>query len=1302
VSPGEYPPQGFISIGDGAPPYNSTPFTGLADELALYSRTLTQQEIRWIYLAGANGKLPTPVLAPLPRVQAFGFWDGFNLLNWDTVPPLYTGDHAAFALFSQGTGLSYQWLKDEEPLGGASQPDLVKSSVTLADPGFYTVKVTGSGRTIESPWAYLPVREMPEIPADEPHDQLVTAGQTASFSVNATGPDPLTYQWYYIDQSLNWFPIAGATSPTLILTDVHEPDDGFYVVEVADQWGDTAQSRGATLTTTPDIAPSITVQPQPQTVLSGGNTAFTVTATGTPPFTYQWQFNDSDISGATSSALTLASVQSSQAGNYRVIVQNTAGSATSDEAVLAIAQSTNPIIMMQPRSYTVIVGTDVPLKVTALSAPPTTYQWRKNGTDIPGATGSVLLLQNVIPSDGATYQVLVQNNYGPTLSGNAVLTVTQVPLPPVVITPDHSATLPATVKLSVPGYPNATIYYTLDGTTPTTSSSTYSAASPPTITTRKTIAAFATQQYYVNSGFSATVMGDAHSPTAAADIFQVQQDAPATQLDVIANDTDPDGDPLTISGVVQPTHGTVTFTIGTAGLTYQPAAGFFGIDAFSYTITDGNGGAATATATVFVMKQDNAAPNPPTRSIVLGVNVLAGQTDIRSGSSDPDGDIVSIYCATPPKIGSLAIGEGLGTLSYARDAGTYVSQLVTCTLTDGNGGCAGSGVFIANLDSDSDGMPDEWELAHNLDPNDATDASADPDGDGIPNLSEFQLGTDPNTPDNPITLTILNNPSILSGDQPIQVTVTGNLKVDATTLELDSGTTMCPLLYTDPTDTTILHLNTRQLGNGAHTIQAAVSIATGDSQMFRVFSAPQPVNIFNEISFAPVVDNLNVTRMDGWDQSFEYGPLKIDALAQRSPSSGAEPVDYQIQIFSGSDPATPIKTISGHSADGLIHEEWNLVDNGGQSRADDVFLSQITAAWGGPSPHAASTSTPGSAKKDPDWPLIGGWVVAYQNVAWGTSRSKNQCYKKLERMAGMLEQRHIEMTSEGYKDQELLYPIYGTQSTDRQQFHPMFLNFNDEVIDYIIQNRRLPGPPPAQNKAFQARREGQWANLKNALGDRNVRNFWLMAHGNPTPKMGADVEGTDGSPRSAAGWYTGSKSYLEASDVARILGNGTETVPNPDGSKTTIPKLKHPFRFVFMHGCLSAVAGTTPNWQSAFGIDQVYHEDPTAYQNSAKTSFVKRPSTFLGWDFSPPLTHKAGLMDPGPETFGAKLVDYWVSSGFGGKSIATAVQQAFDDAQSAGGDWATICRPHLIKSGYGGLHFDEANQNDMNDPQCPD
>ncbi|MDB6018213.1 MAG: hypothetical protein JWR19_2702 [Pedosphaera sp.] len=82
--------------------------------------------------------------------------------------------------------------------------------------------------------------------------------------------------------------------------------------------------------------PVITGQPQNQTVSAGGGAAFSVTAAGSPPLSYQWRFNGTNISGATASSYSIGNVQTTNAGNYSVVVSNTVGSVTSSNATLTV------------------------------------------------------------------------------------------------------------------------------------------------------------------------------------------------------------------------------------------------------------------------------------------------------------------------------------------------------------------------------------------------------------------------------------------------------------------------------------------------------------------------------------------------------------------------------------------------------------------------------------------------------------------------------------------------------------------------------------------------------------------------------------------------------------------------------------------------------------------------------------------------------------------------------------------------------------------------------------------------------
>jgi hypothetical protein len=114
-----------------------------------------------------------------------------------------------------------------------------------------------------------------------------------------------------------------------------------YTVTVTNSAGSVTSSN-AVLTVT-NIPPAITVQPASQTVGVGSNVIFAVTATGTPPLSYQWQVNETNllvdggqINGAISNVLTISNVQLTNNGNYTVTVTNLAGSVTSSNAVLTV------------------------------------------------------------------------------------------------------------------------------------------------------------------------------------------------------------------------------------------------------------------------------------------------------------------------------------------------------------------------------------------------------------------------------------------------------------------------------------------------------------------------------------------------------------------------------------------------------------------------------------------------------------------------------------------------------------------------------------------------------------------------------------------------------------------------------------------------------------------------------------------------------------------------------------------------------------------------------------------------------
>jgi len=104
--------------------------------------------------------------------------------------------------------------------------------------------------------------------------------------------------------------------------------------------------------------PGFAIQPASQTVTVGQPANFSVTVTGTGPFTYQWQKNNANISAATSSTYTTpATVSGDNGATFRVIVTNSGGSATSGSATLTVTSApVGPSISTQPANQTVTVA----------------------------------------------------------------------------------------------------------------------------------------------------------------------------------------------------------------------------------------------------------------------------------------------------------------------------------------------------------------------------------------------------------------------------------------------------------------------------------------------------------------------------------------------------------------------------------------------------------------------------------------------------------------------------------------------------------------------------------------------------------------------------------------------------------------------------------------------------------------------------------------------------------------------------------------------------------------------------------
>jgi hypothetical protein len=391
-----------------------------------------------------------------PRIVQESNRPGSNAVPGVTLAAGQSTDFSATAVGSPDP--TFQWRKDDAAIAGAgavtkvvtnSVPRFANAlsltSLGTRDSGNYTVVVTNAAGSVESD--AFPLTIIPNV-TSAPQETIAPLGATASFTVAATGSPSLSYQWKKGGQA-----ITGATSATLTIASVNASDVGNYSVVVSDSAvaGSTVETPAVGLTTTSTaIAPVIQTQPVNlyTTPYPVPFYVFSVSATGSPnQFAYQWQRDGVDIPGATSSVLNFpAGASASDVGTYTVRVSNSAGSVTSTSVTLilmsgagTISPDRYPTITTAPHDVTVAPGASASFTAGATGSASPTYQWQKNGVNIPGASLPTLNIPNVTSADAGTYTVVistVSGGFNPAGSGgmdaaSAKLTVASAATNPV-------------------------------------------------------------------------------------------------------------------------------------------------------------------------------------------------------------------------------------------------------------------------------------------------------------------------------------------------------------------------------------------------------------------------------------------------------------------------------------------------------------------------------------------------------------------------------------------------------------------------------------------------------------------------------------------------------------------------------------------------------------------------------------------------------------------------------------------------------------------------------------------------------
>jgi len=429
--------NGTNFLSDSTVTYNSTPYsaTFVSSTQLTISLAASDQATAGTYAVivtnpspggGASNSVNFMVNNPLPTVTGLS-------------PSSATAGAGAETLTIDGTNfvptstVTYNGVAHTATYVSSTQLTISLSTNDQATAGSYAVVVTNPppGGGASNSLDFTVTSPLPAI-TTQPQSQSVTAPATATFSVTASGPGSLSYQWYK-----NGAAITDATSSTYTTPATTWGTNGAsFTVTVTNSSGSTTSAPAIltvypAATTNPSPVGPVLIggQPQNQAVVEGASATFTATAIGTEPITYQWNKNGVAISGATSAGYTTPPTASTDNGEtFTVTVTNSVNSLTSPPATLTVTSTpSGPTINGQggePQNASVDTGYAASFYVFATGTAPLAYQWYKNGSPVPDATDSSYTPPPAAATDNeAQFTVTVTNSAGNVTSAQGTMGV---------------------------------------------------------------------------------------------------------------------------------------------------------------------------------------------------------------------------------------------------------------------------------------------------------------------------------------------------------------------------------------------------------------------------------------------------------------------------------------------------------------------------------------------------------------------------------------------------------------------------------------------------------------------------------------------------------------------------------------------------------------------------------------------------------------------------------------------------------------------------------------------------------------
>jgi len=332
------------------------------------------------------------------------------------------GDRLEFeVLYTSSLPCTFSWTKNGAALDGFTEARITLMKSQVSDSGDYVVQVRNAAGTATSAVCRVKVAPEPLATISTLSDASVDEGADIYFYTIIRSHSDAVCEW-----RKDGVPVPNATSATLSIVKARLSDAGLYTLVVTNKAGVTT-SNPARLTVVPALPPRIMMQPRSGVFAEGSGFNLGVNVQGTAPLSFQWYKDGLALPRETGLVLFRSDITKVDAGVYKLVASNVAGSATSDEATIEVTPPPMPSVSIPP-AVSVRIGQSCTLWITATpDVPALQLQWYKDGLPIPGATGSAYDLRNVGAKDIGEYTVVASTVRGSTTSNGCTLHLTGNP-----------------------------------------------------------------------------------------------------------------------------------------------------------------------------------------------------------------------------------------------------------------------------------------------------------------------------------------------------------------------------------------------------------------------------------------------------------------------------------------------------------------------------------------------------------------------------------------------------------------------------------------------------------------------------------------------------------------------------------------------------------------------------------------------------------------------------------------------------------------------------------------------------------